>query len=361
MLQRVRRRRRRRGLLPLAFSLVVVALVLFVVVGGIARIGRGSGSYWTSVDRSFGVQASVVAKESNATAADLKALLHSIGTFGRPELYGVLDTLVAATQTTEHEAGAISNPAPQGTVSTPFIRAMADRELAVERFRSVVEGLLGVASVPASGSSNPGVSVQGSGTRAQGFANTGATLDPSSAVNDLAEVSALLEKADELYALARARLRADPGGALLPRSAWMGSGMLAPASVASVVSTIQASSSLAADVHVELSTVRLVPPVGPIPAPSGVPEVPPTHQLTVTATVQVPGGVASTVRREVNVRAGTAMAVAMPALEVSPGVTYQLTVAIQPPPGQTVGLGTLSVTSTIAVGNLPPSASGCDE
>ena len=78
-----RRRARRRSIGPLVLAVVAVAVVLFIVIGGIAFMGRASAPYRRSVNRSFADQGSVLVDGGNQSAVQLRKLMATMPTLLR--------------------------------------------------------------------------------------------------------------------------------------------------------------------------------------------------------------------------------------------------------------------------------------
>ncbi len=87
-------RRARRDLTPFVLVLVAGAVVLFLLVGGLASVGRSSGAYHTVIDESFGAQARVLVAQSNSVGTELDRDFAEMSTFDRPELSQALDAVV---------------------------------------------------------------------------------------------------------------------------------------------------------------------------------------------------------------------------------------------------------------------------
>ena len=68
------RRSRRRSRSGRLVVVVIAAVAIALLVGGIARVGHQSGPYDASVNRSFAVQGTLITEESNATASSLRQL-----------------------------------------------------------------------------------------------------------------------------------------------------------------------------------------------------------------------------------------------------------------------------------------------
>jgi hypothetical protein len=322
---------------------LAVVLALVVVVGGILEVGRGSAGYRRDVNRSYADAGSVLVDQSNEVGAQLSALMGDMPAAGRTSLTAQLDSLASASARLAASAAALSPPDP--TVSG-LATALFERAAALARLRSAVGGLLGLGRTPSVGS--------------------------AAAAAEIVSVGTLLTRADRDYAAVRRRMRAAPGSATLPRSAWVGDAQLwAPGPVESLVAQLAASPSLAPRPEVVLvpSTVRLEPAAVPRVTPGGPSVVPPTRVLTVSVVVadrgnvavggltvsarttpQGPGRAASASTR-VSLDPSSTVSVDLSGLGVQPGDTYTLTVSVVPPPGQS-DLSTTSLAYAVRV--APP-------
>src|SRR5580704_9756637 len=130
--RRTRRRSRRRRIVFLASVLVVVALL----VGGITQIGRQSGPFYASVNRSFATQATTLVDESNATAASLRRLMKNMQSQDRLTLQADLDALVAQSDQEAAGADSLATPVSAGGVQGQFATVFAERAHAVSSVRS---------------------------------------------------------------------------------------------------------------------------------------------------------------------------------------------------------------------------------
>jgi hypothetical protein len=374
-------RRSRRRLAPFTSGLIVAGLVLFLLIGGVVFIGQGSGPFHSSVDQSFAQQANVLANQSNAAGASFRSLMSTMPSLRRARLQADLDALVADTAVASRRADELTPPTPVGTVSASFQSALAERSHAAAALRRAVDGLLGMTPLPSVGAAAAsGVAAAANGSVPRG-------LSAAQATDAIAAVGPLLERADRGYASARRALAGGPGNARLARSRWITDPVIFGAgAVGTLVDELTGSPTLAPDVDVRLVAVRLTPPVVPPapPTPGQAPTAPttpgvsvlsPTHRLIVTPSIDNVGNVAEpglaltvtlqplprgkviTLRRNVSLAPGGSVTVVLPALSVRPGVTYGLTVTVNPPPGQS-DLSAVSVPATVEIApELSPAGS----
>jgi hypothetical protein len=341
--------------------LVVVAVGLFLLVGGLVSINRNSGPYHQDINRSFGEQARLLAEESNSVGVQLGALETHMVKDDRATLSEALDSVAQGSDSVASAASQLNSPAPEGHAGTDYVKAMTDRAVAVDRLRSTIDGLLQLTpeDPPASPLPPP-------------------PLSAPEAVTKLVGVGQLLSQADNDYRRARQEFSSVPGGFRLPASVWEPKTVLwGSGAVQTRVGQLTSSRALVPVKDVHLVAVNLTPPVLP-PAPSvqgqpqapplgaGVSEVPPTCTLSVTAVVRndgtivapkvpveaavevVSGGPVYQVRKEVTLAPAGSVAVTLPEMPVSPGTTYHLVVAVVPPAGQTQSNGQQAATIAVA-------------
>ncbi len=373
------RRRRRRPLGQALWIALLVGLVLFLLIGGALRVGRASGPYTVDIDRSYALQAGVLAGQSNQQAAQLNRLVNTMPGLARRTLQTQLDELVAQATATATGAEALAPPDPAPGLDPGFTTAMADRAGALSDVRRAVYGLLGMTPQPVTGA------LGSPGPAAAGTRGATATLLPSDqAAAELTRAGAQLARADQTYAAVRRSFAAAPGHARLPASVWVHDPALwAPGTVETLVNDLTGSPTLATFHRLQLVTVRVspaaVPPVGAPPAgPPGaagacqattVSVIPPTARLaldavvanfgnvgetgsTVTAQLQPQGpGDPATSSARFALAPNTSAAIALPPLAIAPGDTYGLSVSVSAPPGQSDQTG---LTGCYSIRVAPP-------
>src|SRR5580698_3624889 len=92
-----RRRTRRRSISGRMVLLGCAVVLTALVVGGVTQIGRQSGPYDASLNRSFVSQGAVAATASNASAAELRQLMSTMRNLPRQVVQAELDSLVQQT------------------------------------------------------------------------------------------------------------------------------------------------------------------------------------------------------------------------------------------------------------------------
>lgn len=355
----------RRDLTPFILVLAAGAVVLFLIVGGLASVGRSSGPFHSSTNQSFGAQARVLAAQSNAVGAQLRSLLNQMTGLSRPALTQALDAVVNGADDVETDAVALS-PAPSGQVGSEFVSSMANRALGASRLRRTIDGLLQLTPGPPSNSTAPL-----------------APLPPPAVSADQATtrftaVGALLLSADRSYAAARKEFAKAVGGSELPKSVWVSDPVVWGAgAIQTTVGQLTSAPNLAPSVDVHLVAVQLSPPLlPPVPNVQGQPQapplaagaaqIPPTCTLSLTAVVRNDGTIAETkvpvsasvqslaggapfvVQKRVTIGPSGSVALTLQDLPVAPSGTYTLTVGLQPPAGQTRPTGQESATIAVA-------------
>jgi hypothetical protein len=345
-----RRRSRRRSRAGRLVILACVLVVAAVLIGGISRIGPRSGPFNASVNRSFGAQGEVLADLSNATGASLRHLMGAMQDQNRLTLQAGLDDVTAQAGNQEARAAALGTGA---SVEGQFATVFADRARSADEVRSAVDGLLGMRPLAVAGAPH---------TAAATAAASPALLTSTQASNRIVAAGRLLSQADRRYQAVRRSLARLPGRARLPGSRWITSpSAWQIAAVTAQVGLVATSATLEATHQLGLSVVQVTPPA--VPSPTGV-LTPGASVLSPTKTVVVnvvvtnngsvdephtsvtftlarqPTGAATTVRRAASVLATRSVSLAPVTFAVKPGNTYQLTVAIAVPAGQTVATGT---------------------
>ncbi len=356
-----RRRARRRSISRRLTFALGAALVLLLLIGGATQISRQSHSYDEGANRSLAAQGSVIAAESNVTAAQARRLMSTMQTLSRQALQSDLDNLVLQTAQQSALAQRAAGAAAGATVADQFARVFLDRAAAVSSLRSAVDGLLGMHSLPVTGAPSTG-----------SVTATPTLLTSTQATTRLTAAGALLRQADGTYRAARSALRAAAGHARLPSSVWVTNPQIwGIGALTDEVDLLTASPTLEVSHYLKLQTVRLTPPALP-PASStalGTSVLSPTPTVSVTvvlanqgsvdephAVVQFAlapqdGGSAVTTSRTAAVAAGNSVTLGTVTFSVSSGHTYQLTVAVVVPPGQgTLAGTTVSETLEIAQG-----------
>ena len=343
------RRRSRAGRLVVLICVLVVAAVL---IGGVARIGSRSGPFHASVNRSFGAQGAVLVDLSNATGASLRRLMGALPDENRQTLQVELDDVTAQAGDQAARAALLANG---GSVEGRFATVLADRAQSADEVRSAIDGLLGLRPLPVAGA--PAAPATGVATP---------TLLSSTQVTDrIAAAGRLLAQADRSYQAVRRSLADIAGHARLPASRWISTpSTWQIGTLATQVDLVAASTTLAATPQLGLSVVQISPPAVPSPngaVTPGVSVLSPTKTVvlnvvltndgtvdepkaSVTFTLaRLPTGATATARRAASVLAARSVTLAPVTFVVKPGSSYQLTVAITVPAGQTVAAGTTFV------------------
>lgn len=342
--RRSRRRSRARRLVLFVGALVAAA----VLIGGVTRIGPRSGPFRASVNRSFGEEGAVLVDLSNATGASLRHLLGTMQDQDRQTLQAGLDDVTAQAGDQAVEAAAL---ATNGGVQARFATVFADRAQSADEVRSAIDGLLGMRPLAVAGAPSAG---------ATGGAATPTLLSSTQATDRIAAAGGLLARADRSYQLVRRSLAAMAGHARLPPSRWVTTpSTWQIGALATEVDLVAASTTVRHQLG--LSVVQVTPPAVPSPTgvvTPGVSVLSPTHTVvlnvvltnngnvdephaSVTFTLALlPTGATTSAKRAASVPAARSVSLAPVTFAVKPGRSYQLTVAIALPAGQTVTAGT---------------------
>jgi hypothetical protein len=343
--------------------IVLALVVVAILVGGITQVGPQSKSFDASMNRSFALQGAELVRQSNGTAASLRHLLSVMPSQGRQTLEGNLDSLVAEAAQQSAQAAALATPGPPASLQGEFAAVFADRARAVGDVRSAVDGLLGL---------HP-QAVAGSPKGSAAAVATPTLLSSTQATNRIAAAGTLLARSDRTYVAVRRGLPALVGRAHLPASRWITDANLWQVGVvATQVDLVAASASLAVAHLLALSAIRILPPA--LPPPNGVvtPTVSilsPTTRVTLSVVlsnlgsvdethaavrftlVPLPSGATATLTRRAAIASQGSVTLSMASFRVKPGSSYQLTVAVVVPAGQTDLDGTsFSQTLQIAPG-----------
>jgi len=331
---------------------VAIAVTGALLVGGLTRIASQSGTYDADSNRSLAAQGGVVADQSNATAATVRALIAAMPSQTRQGLQAGLDSAVQQTSEESSRAALAAGSAAAGSLADQFAEVFAERAQAVSDYRAAVDGFLGMQPVPPAGTSNT-----------VALAPSGATLLSATAATDrITAAGALLARADARYSALRRELAAAAGYAHLPRSVWV----LHPAGwaagpVAAQVDQLASSSTLIQSHYLVLRTVNLDPPALPAPPgePAGTVTLSPTTQVGVSAVLANQGsvdeprgtvrftmadqtsGATATQVRSAPVAVGETVTLPEVRFRVKPGTTYVLRVNVSLPSGQALTNGTV--------------------
>ncbi|MGD0746906.1 MAG: hypothetical protein ABSB68_03760 [Acidimicrobiales bacterium] len=335
---------------------MAVTIVLALLVGGLIQVSRQSQGYDANSNRSLAAQSGVVAEQSNVTASQVRSLMADLQTQDRQALQSSLDTAVQETARQSARVDLAAGSASSDSVPGQLAAVFAERAQSMTDLRGAVDGFLGMQSVPPAGSP-----ATDAGT-SQSAASQSALLSATQATNRIAAAGALLSRSDSLYRSVRRSLAAEVGHARLPASVWVSDPQVwQVGTVAAQVDLIATSSTLAPTHYVVLRTVRLNPPALPPPpgASASVSVLSPTSLLGVTVVVGNDGssaeprasvrlslanqtsGATATQVESTALALGASVTLPTASFHVKPGTTYQLTVAVIPPSGQAVTVGTV--------------------
>ncbi len=328
------------------------AVLVALLVGGLADVSRQSQGYDAASNRTLAAQGTVVAEQSDATASAATALMNTLQSQNRPGLQIALDNLVQETADESTRADAAAGATPSGSIGAGFAAVFADRARSMRDLRAAIDGYLGMQPLPVAGTATTVSSADGAN----------ATLvTATEATNRIAAAGALLAQSDSLYRSVRHALRTSAGNARLPASAWVRNPQLwAPGAVASQIDLMASSPSLAAVHYLALRTVQITPPALPTPqsGPANVSVLTPTTRVSVDVVLANDGSVAephatvhytmadqssgatSSRMHTVALAPGASQGLPTVTFGVVPGTTYALTVSVDVPAGQTDLAGT---------------------
>jgi hypothetical protein len=340
------RRSRRRSRLGRIIVLAVILLVVALLIGGFTQIGPRSGPFNASVNRSFAAQGAVLVAESNATGALVRRVMGDMQTQVRQQLESELDAY--STQAGQQAARAALLLAPHG-VQGQFVSVFSTRAQAVGEVHTAVDGLLGMHPLAVSGAP---------GATATAKATTATLLSSTQATDQIAAAGKLLVRADHQYRAVRHSLAHLAGHAKLPASQWITHPDLwQVGAVATQVDLVVSSTTLAVTHRLVLRAVQITPPALPS-STAAVSVLTPTTQVGLNVVLSNLGsvdephvkvtfslaplsaGAAHTVTRSTGVVAGGSVSLSPVSFPVKPASSYQLTVAIEVPAGQTDAVGT---------------------
>lgn len=347
-----RRRARRRSFNRRVYVFGGATLVTLLLIGGLTQVSRNSGPYTAQMNRSFATQVAVLADASNVTASSVRHFMGALSTQDRQTLQAELDGAVQQTAQQQTRAATLAAPAPPGQIALQFGTVFSDRAQAMSQMRAAIDGLLGMHPLAVAGAlTNNGTVV-----------STPTLLSSTEATNRIAAAGALLARSDRTYASMRGELTRSTGHVTVPVSAWITNRQLwQVGALATQIDQVEASSTLAAAHQLVLTSVRLSPPALPSPtgvATPGVSTLTPTTNVTVSvvlsnlgtadeqrATVHLTlaaqvGGRTTAVTRVAAVGASQSVTLTPAFFGVTPGQSYQLSIAIVLPVAQTVTTGT---------------------
>lgn len=344
--RRARRRSRRQLLIIGASALLVVVLL----VGGVTQIGPQSSPYNASVNRSFAAQGGIVVRQSNATGATLRRLMRNMQHRDSRTVQAQLDIVTAQADREAAAAENLATPVTPGGEQGAFASVLTARDEAAREIRSAYDGLLGLRPLPVTGAPGAEAEVAASPT----------LLSSAQATTRLTAAGTILTSADRKYGSLRRALPRLDGHARLPGSRWVTNATLWQSGpIANQVQLV--SSSLPMTHRLVLRVVKVTPPALPSPtgaATPGLSVLSPTTSVVVQVVLSNLGsvdephasvhyqltpqttGTTVTITRTSGLAAAGSVSLPPVSFTVKPGTSYQLTVAIAVPPGQTDPVGT---------------------
>jgi hypothetical protein len=342
---------------------VAIALMLVLVgllVNGIVSGASSSSAYVELVNRSFAAQTNSITETQTVQGQQLSTLLEAMASLDRQTLALRLSDLARATASADSSQQTAASPGPSGGVGPEMAAVVADRADGVSEIAAGIEGLLGLEEPTTMG--------------VTGAPSTGATLLPSSMVLErLDAAGSKIADADRSVAALRASLARAPGHAHLIRNVFVAdASLLTPDAMAALVSSLQASPSLAIVHDVALAATAITPSPLPNGVGFGLVQLPPTRSISVAVTLRnlgnvferdvtvtaslanTAGAVVATERASGSILADGALILELEAMAVAPGTDVVLAVTLTPPAGQ-VDRSALSYQVGLAVA---PAATG---
>lgn len=319
----------------------VVALVLAFALGALSQVGTGSGPAHRTIDRGFASLASLVAAKSRATGLSVAELVVNGPRLDRPAFFAALASIVSDSADEARQLDAAVPPAPVHGAGQGCLASVHERASAAALIEHSLEGLLG--------------------------GRDGATpVAPTQALATLDTAAATVVRADADWSSCRRAMRRAPGSAPIPESAWLaGQGWFTPAALASSVSSVALSRTLAARHALAVTATSVFPAALPAQA-SGPALVAPTKTLTAHVVVTDEGNVdepavavravlvggqsaPASITATVAVQAGGSRAVVLGPFAVVAGSAYTLEVQVAPPSG----VGAASASTPLQVASEP--------
>lgn len=328
--------------MPLLLTSGVAVVIALVLTASSLRIGKSSGPYWQSIDRSYGHQAALIVNHSNVLGRQVDALVSNPAADTRV----TLDAALAYATKCAHEelisALQADQLGPQGHVAMLFGEVISERLQAVGVLNSVIDRLLDM--TPPSIVDAP----------AQKTTVNLSPLTVSGAESELGKAGVVLLSADALYQKVRNELGNEPGHFWLPGSSWTThSKTWTTSTIGAAVGALVGTKDLQPSVDVVLvpGTTSLSPAA--LPSSTSVDSViPPTHSLSVGVVVSEAGTLSTkgftvtvalttapsdkTVQRHMHLSLGPhgSKALEFRHLRVKPGRTYDVAVTVTVPAGQ---------------------------
>ena len=355
--RRAHRRPRRRSSARPVLLLVAAGIVVALVIGGLTQVSRQSGGYDSDSDRTLAALGSVVADQSNASAAEVRTLVAHLPSQSRQVLQENLDSAVRQTSDESSQADLAAGGASPQSLGGQFAEVFAERAQAMDGLRTALDGFLGLHTNPPADSPSAGATT---------VASSSPTVSATRASDRIAATGALLRRADAQYGTIRRSLVAASGHGRLPASLWISDPQdWQVGTVAATVDLMATSSTLAVTHNLVLRTVRLNPPALPTPqgTAAGVLVISPVTRFGASVVVANEGSVderrasvrvslanqttGATGTRTLSAAVALGSTVGLPPVTfgVKPGTTYVLTVSIVLPPGQTSTVGTATQTT----------------
>lgn len=303
--------------------LVVVVAGFLTIVG--FQLGPAERPYERSLDASFAASVGPIAEETNYTGRELASILHGSGPhLDRATILATIESMAGDAASVVDQFENLTPPRNLFGAASSCLESLRQRSAALASLQHSVSVLL---SASVDGDPSPGAE-----TSIEGLEGvlSGSDEDWSRCRHDMMESPGRLENA-------------------LPESRWVGSKtMLTQASVVQFVSTVLTAATSRLAEPLAIVTVSSDPLA--VRTPSGSQVLPATRTLSVRVVVADTGTLAehgvvvnvavepigasgspASARSSGDIAAGESCSFHVPALAVSPGATYELTVTVAGP------------------------------
>ncbi len=357
---------------------VLVGVTAVVVIGSLAEIHAQSGDYRRSTDTGYGQLAGLVVSDSNQTGSRLATLMSTAPLLpnqpppqsARSQIQQGLDQAVESSAADARRADQLVPPYPTGSVSNQFTAVMTERATATFQLRASIDQLLGMSPLPVAGA--PTTST---------VPDTAPLISVGQATAAMSAAGALFERADAVYRGLLSYVATQHIPIHLPASTWVPppavDAPLGPVQLGATATALHSTEALLPIHQLVITAVGISPPAVTTGAPGVVADscnvplstvatstptvLPPTGSISAATTLTNCGTVAETgvvvtqtvtladpvgtalppsgarggrAQTSVSLRAGSSVALDLPAVTVAGGHLYLLTVTVAIPPSQ---------------------------
>ncbi len=309
---------------------VALCLMAWIITTIAIDAGRSQSPYRRTTNQIYAQLAWLIVQRSNQSSGDLHNIRNNATAMSRTALEDQLSRLATTSSLIASQARSIPAPAGNPLLRPQLLAAVRDRSDATRLLKRGIDKILRAGAVSTSSTS---------------------LLD---------KAGRYLARGDAAYARFRKDMQRSPGGRLLPRSAWITNpAAWKAAGLATFAQSIASASNLFGVHDVVLTTASITPSAET--SAGGISVLPPTHKLLVRlviynngnlterkvpiqATLESQGSASGTPspataksetsRKVVALRPTQYLAIDLPALAITPGKTYLLTLQVGPTPSQ---------------------------